>query len=158
MVTFEIPNTTILNHSRERRGWIARGKGDLERAGGELDANGGLGLEAELVAGESREDVGLADAGVADEHDLEEVVVLVVHPVRHGRPPPPLAAAPLHHHTHSPRSKPPNNSNVSRDPKQSNRRRSKQPIETSRRRRGESQRASGAHLGFDSSRVESSSC
>ena len=58
----------------------------LEGAGGELDADGGLGLEAELVAGEPGEDVGLADAGVADEHDLEEVVVLVVHPVRHRRP------------------------------------------------------------------------
>ena len=34
---------------------------------GELDADGGLGLEAELVARESREDVGLADAGVADQ-------------------------------------------------------------------------------------------
>ena len=54
----------------------------LEGAGGELDADGGLGLEAELVAGEPGEDVGLADAGVADEHDLEEVVALV-HPVRH---------------------------------------------------------------------------
>nr|CAB3497634.1 unnamed protein product [Digitaria exilis] len=64
----------------------------LEGAGGELDADGGLGLEAELVAGEAGEDIGLADAGVADEHDLEEVVVLVVHPVRHRRPttlPPP---------------------------------------------------------------------
>nr|ACN34673.1 unknown [Zea mays] len=57
----------------------------LQGAGGELDADGGLGLEAELVAGESGEDVGLADAGVADEHDLEEVVVLVVHTVRHRR-------------------------------------------------------------------------
>jgi len=55
---------------------------DLEAAGGELDADGGLGLEAELVLGEAGEEVGLADAGVADEHDLEEVVALV-HPVRH---------------------------------------------------------------------------
>jgi hypothetical protein len=57
--------------------------GYLQVAGSELDADGGLGLEAELVARESREDVGLADAGVADEHDLEEVVVLVVHTMRH---------------------------------------------------------------------------
>ena len=66
--------------------WIGREWVYLEGAGGELDADGGLGLEAELVAGEPGEDVGLADAGVADEHDLEEVVVLVVHPVRHRRP------------------------------------------------------------------------
>ena len=38
---------------------------DLEGAGGELDADGGLGLEAELVAREAGEQVGLADAGVA---------------------------------------------------------------------------------------------
>jgi hypothetical protein len=56
---------------------------DVDAAGGELDADGGLGLEAELVAREAREQVGLADAGVADEHHLEEVVVVVVRPVRH---------------------------------------------------------------------------
>jgi hypothetical protein len=54
---------------------------DLEGAGGELDADGGLGLEAELVAGEAGEEVGLADAGVADEDHLEEVVVVVLRPV-----------------------------------------------------------------------------
>jgi hypothetical protein len=59
----------------------------VDAAGGELDADGGLGLEAELVAREAREQVGLADAGVADEHHLEEVVVVVVRPVRH----PPLS-------------------------------------------------------------------
>ncbi|TPX50230.1 hypothetical protein SeMB42_g02323 [Synchytrium endobioticum] len=35
---------------------------DLDGAGGELDANGGFGLEVELVAGEARQEVGLADA------------------------------------------------------------------------------------------------
>jgi hypothetical protein len=56
----------------------------MERSCCELDADGGLGLEAELVAGESGEEVGLADAGVADEHHLEEVVVLLLGaPTRH---------------------------------------------------------------------------
>jgi hypothetical protein len=50
----------------------------MEGAGGELDADGGLGLEAELVAGETGEEVGLADAGVADENHLEQVVVLLL--------------------------------------------------------------------------------
>ena len=54
---------------------------DVDAAGGELDADGGLGLEAELVAREAGEQVGLADAGVADEDDLEEVVVVVLRPV-----------------------------------------------------------------------------
>uniref|UniRef100_J3M8W5 DUF834 domain-containing protein n=1 Tax=Oryza brachyantha TaxID=4533 RepID=J3M8W5_ORYBR len=68
---------------------------DLEAAGGELDADGGLGLEAELVLGEAGEEVGLAHAGVADEHHLEEVVVVVLRPVpaSRGRHCPPLRAA-----------------------------------------------------------------
>ena len=48
---------------------------DGDRARRELDADGRLGLEAELVAGEAREEVGLAYSGVADQDDLEEVVV-----------------------------------------------------------------------------------
>lgn len=39
---------------------------DLDILGGELDADRGLGLEVELVASEAREQVGLADAGIAD--------------------------------------------------------------------------------------------
>jgi hypothetical protein len=50
---------------------------DLDGARGEVDADGGLGVEGEAVAGEAGEQVGLAHAGVADEHHLEEVVVLV---------------------------------------------------------------------------------
>ena len=50
---------------------------DGDRAGRELDADSRLGLEAELVAGEAGEEVGLADARVADQDDLEEVVVAV---------------------------------------------------------------------------------
>jgi hypothetical protein len=56
----------------------------MKRSCCELDADSGLGLEAELVAGESGEEVGLADARVADEHHLEEVVVLLLGaPTRH---------------------------------------------------------------------------
>lgn len=39
---------------------------DLDAAGGEFDADGGLGVEVEFVAGESGEKVGLSDAGVSD--------------------------------------------------------------------------------------------
>lgn len=44
----------------------------------ELDPNSGLGLEAELVSGEPREEIRLAYARVADEDDLEEVVIVVL--------------------------------------------------------------------------------
>uniref|UniRef100_J3M5G5 Uncharacterized protein n=1 Tax=Oryza brachyantha TaxID=4533 RepID=J3M5G5_ORYBR len=60
--------------------------GDLQGFGGELDADGGLGVEREVVAGEAGEDVGLADAAVADQHHLEEVGVLVIHPAAHLAP------------------------------------------------------------------------
>lgn len=42
---------------------------DLDGSGGEFDANGGLAVEIEFVAGESREKVGFSDAGVSDEDD-----------------------------------------------------------------------------------------
>ena len=42
---------------------------DLDRACGELDTNGGLAVQVEFVAREPAEQVGLADAGVADEDD-----------------------------------------------------------------------------------------
>jgi hypothetical protein len=47
----------------------------LDAASGKLHANCGLGLEAEFVAREPRQQVGLAHAGVANEHHLEQVVV-----------------------------------------------------------------------------------
>ena len=47
---------------------------DDERSRLELDPDGGLGVEAELVAGEAREQLRLAHRGVADEHHLEDVV------------------------------------------------------------------------------------
>lgn len=56
---------------------------DLKRPGGEFDADGGFGLQAKLVARESREDVGFTHARVADEDDFEKVIVLVIHSVRH---------------------------------------------------------------------------
>jgi hypothetical protein len=41
----------------------------------ELHANGGLGLEAELIPRETGEQVGLADSRVTNQHHLEEVVI-----------------------------------------------------------------------------------
>lgn len=61
----------------------------LESASGELNPDGGLGVEAELVTGEPGEEVGFPDAGVADQHRLEQVFVLLFHPLRH--PPAPCA-------------------------------------------------------------------
>ena len=46
----------------------------MDAAGCEFDANGGFAVEVELVAGEAGEEVGFADAAVADQDDLEEVL------------------------------------------------------------------------------------
>lgn len=51
---------------------------DLNAARGELDADGGLAVQVELIAGESREQVGLSDTGVSYEHHLEQEIVFVV--------------------------------------------------------------------------------
>jgi hypothetical protein len=42
---------------------------DLDGSGGELDADGRLGVEVELVARESAQEVRLSDAGISDEHN-----------------------------------------------------------------------------------------
>ena len=51
---------------------------DVNGSGGEFDADCAFGFQIEFVSGETGEEVGFADAGVADEDDFEEVVVFVV--------------------------------------------------------------------------------
>ena len=58
---------------------------DTDCAGGEFDTDSGLGLEAELVFGEARQEVGFADTGVTYEYQLEEVVVVIFCSVRRHR-------------------------------------------------------------------------
>lgn len=57
------------------RNFQSRVRTDLDAACRELDADGGLRFQRELVACEPAEQVRLADARVADEHHLEQVVV-----------------------------------------------------------------------------------
>ncbi|BAT07231.1 Os09g0281750, partial [Oryza sativa Japonica Group] len=52
---------------------------DVEGSRLELDADGGLGVEVELVAGEPRQQLRLPHRGVADQHHLEHVVDLLPH-------------------------------------------------------------------------------
>ena len=49
---------------------------DRAASGSELDTDGGLGFKAELVAGESREEVGFTGTTVTDQYNLEEVIVV----------------------------------------------------------------------------------
>lgn len=57
---------------------------DLQCLGGELYADGGFGLEVELVLGEAGYDVGLAHARVPQQHYLVAEVRLFI--IRHGSP------------------------------------------------------------------------
>lgn len=45
---------------------------DLNGSRGELDTDGGLGVEVELVSGESAEKVGFTDTGVSDQNNYRE--------------------------------------------------------------------------------------
>lgn len=58
-------------------------KGDLKSPGGKFDPDRRLWLQTEFVPGESGQDVGFPDPRVADQHDLEQVIVLMVHSMRH---------------------------------------------------------------------------
>jgi len=51
---------------------------DIQTLGGELNSYGRLGLQIELVPREAREQVGLPHAGIADQNQLEKVIVLVI--------------------------------------------------------------------------------
>ena len=54
---------------RQRGGVARRGEGDVAAFQRCTHPDGGLRLEVELVAGEARQEVGLPDAGVTDEHN-----------------------------------------------------------------------------------------
>ena len=59
---------------------------DIQSASGELNANGGLRLEVELVLGEPRQQIRLPNSGVSDQHNLKQVVVVIVTSVtRHSK-------------------------------------------------------------------------
>lgn len=57
---------------------------DLDRPGGKLDADGGLGVYVELIPSESTEQVGLSDTRVSDQNNCE-MAVLVCIASRRGR-------------------------------------------------------------------------
>ena len=50
----------------------------MNAARGELDADGGLAVEVEFVAGETREKVGFTNTGVSNEDNLEEELRMAV--------------------------------------------------------------------------------
>lgn len=51
---------------------------DGDAAGGEFDADGGFGFQAELVSRESGQEVGLSNGRITDKDELEQVVIVFV--------------------------------------------------------------------------------
>lgn len=58
----------------------------LEGSGGEFDSDCGFGLQAKLIPGIPRENVGFPNTRVSDQDDLEKIIVLVVHSMSHNFP------------------------------------------------------------------------
>jgi len=65
LLTSSVPNLRLYGLAIDRDGACRK-----------LNPDGRLGLEVELVPREAREKVGLSDARVTDEDDLEEVIVV----------------------------------------------------------------------------------
>ena len=61
----------------------APAKTHLKAPGGELNSNGRFLVHIELIAGETRDEIGLPNTGIAHQHKLEQVVIIVVC-LRHG--------------------------------------------------------------------------
>ena len=57
----------------------------IDASGCKLHSNGRLRFEAKLIARESRQKVRLPDARVTDQDNFEEIIVVVVRSVSHGR-------------------------------------------------------------------------
>ena len=55
----------------------------LESFGSELDANSGFRFQTKLVSGEPRENIRFSNSRIADQNDLEKVIVLVIYSLRH---------------------------------------------------------------------------
>ncbi|WVZ03116.1 hypothetical protein V8G54_023922 [Vigna mungo] len=55
---------------------------DVDATGGEFNANGGFRFQTEFVLRKSRQEVRFPNAGVSDQHHLEQVVVIIVRSIR----------------------------------------------------------------------------
>lgn len=56
---------------------------NLSSPGGEFDTDGGFGFQAKLVPRESGQYVGFPNTRVSDQHDLKQIIVFLIHSIRH---------------------------------------------------------------------------
>lgn len=55
----------------------------LKSPGGELNSNSRFRLQAKLVSCKPRKNVGFTNTRISDQNDLEQVIILMIHPMRH---------------------------------------------------------------------------
>lgn len=75
----------LLTHSVERwKNKERKGKCKyLKGSGGEFNSDSRFGLQAKLISSKPGKDVGFSHTRVPDQNDLEQIIILVVHPMRH---------------------------------------------------------------------------
>jgi hypothetical protein len=55
----------------------------LESSGGKLNTYGGFGFQAEFISGKPGKNIGFANTRVPDQHDLKQIVILMIHSMTH---------------------------------------------------------------------------
>jgi len=55
----------------------------LESSGGKLNTYGGFGFQAEFISSKPGKNIGFANTRVPDQHDLKQIVILMIHSMTH---------------------------------------------------------------------------
>jgi hypothetical protein len=55
----------------------------LKSSGGEFNTNSGLRFQTKLIPCESRQDVCFPDTRITNQHDLEQIIIILFYPMRH---------------------------------------------------------------------------
>lgn len=55
----------------------------LKGSGGEFNTNSRFRLQTKLISSKPRENVGFTNTRISDQNDLEQVIILMIHPMRH---------------------------------------------------------------------------
>jgi len=55
----------------------------LKGSGGEFNTNSRFRLQTKLISRKPRENVGFTNTRISDQNDLEQVIILMIHPMRH---------------------------------------------------------------------------
>lgn len=84
-------HVTITNERIHMEQWknkkIKRKCKYLKGSGGEFNSNSRFGLQTKLVSSKPGKDVRFSNTRISDQNDLEQVIILMIHSMRHGSSP-----------------------------------------------------------------------